>query len=83
MFVLLLSAQTKQQLTQQAAAQLSTMTPEQIDAKIKEYGMTRAEAEASALAARRAENVATIAQGKAEAAAPKPHKGFILDGLIR
>ncbi len=22
-------------------------------------------------------------QGKAEAAAPKPHKGFILDGLLR
>lgn len=46
--VSILTAQTKQQITQQAATQLSTMTPEQIDAKIKEYGMTRAEAEAKA-----------------------------------
>jgi polysaccharide export outer membrane protein len=33
---------------QQAKTQLGTMTPEQIDAKIKDYGMTRSEAEAKA-----------------------------------
>ncbi len=45
-----LESQTKEQLAQQAKSQLSTMTPDQIDAKIKEYGMTRAEAEAKAKA---------------------------------
>lgn len=44
MFVSILFAQTKQQISQQATTQLSTMTPDQIDAKIREYGMTRSEA---------------------------------------
>lgn len=47
-FASFLPAQVKQQLVQQATTQLNTMTPEQIDAKIKEYGMTRTEAEAKA-----------------------------------
>ena len=48
MFVSLLQAQTKEQVAQQATMQLGKMTPEQIDAKIKESGMTRPEAEAKA-----------------------------------
>jgi protein involved in polysaccharide export with SLBB domain len=42
------SAQTRDSLKQQAEGQLKQMTPEQIDAKIKELGMTRKEAEAKA-----------------------------------
>jgi hypothetical protein len=41
-----LIAQTKGEIKQQAETQLGKMTPEQIDAKIKQYGMTRAEAKA-------------------------------------
>lgn len=41
-------AQTKEEIKQQAESRLGKMTPDQIDAKIKEYGMTRAEAEAKA-----------------------------------
>lgn len=44
----LISQQITPALIQQAKSQLGTMTPEQIDAKIKEYGMTRQEAEAKA-----------------------------------
>ncbi len=48
-FVLLLltgsaDAQTKKQLKSDAETQLQTMTPEQIEAKIREFGMTRSEA---------------------------------------
>ena len=42
-----LQAQTQAQV-QKAEAALQTMTPDQIDAKIKEMGMSRAEAEAKA-----------------------------------
>lgn len=45
-----LSAQTKEAAKQQAESQLKQMTPQQIDAKIKEYGMTRQDAEAKAKA---------------------------------
>jgi len=41
-------AQTKEAIKTQAETQLKQMTPQQIDAKIKEYGMTRQEAEAKA-----------------------------------
>ncbi|MEI7907289.1 MAG: SLBB domain-containing protein, partial [Bacteroidota bacterium] len=44
----ILVGQTKEAMAQQATTQLGKMTPEQIDAKIKEYGMTRTEAEAKA-----------------------------------
>jgi protein involved in polysaccharide export with SLBB domain len=47
-FILSLSLAVSQDIKQKAEAQLNTMTPEQIDAKIKEAGMTRAEAEAKA-----------------------------------
>lgn len=40
--------QTREAVKQQAETQLKQMTPEQIDAKIKEYGMTREQAEAKA-----------------------------------
>ncbi len=39
---------TREQVKAQAEKQLSTMTPEEIDAKLQEYGMTREEAEAKA-----------------------------------
>jgi protein involved in polysaccharide export with SLBB domain len=41
-------AQTRENLRQQAEGQLQQMTPEQIEAKIKEYGLTREQAEAKA-----------------------------------
>jgi polysaccharide biosynthesis/export protein len=41
-------AQQKESIKQQAEMQLQQMTPQQIDAKLKELGMTRAEAEAKA-----------------------------------
>jgi protein involved in polysaccharide export with SLBB domain len=41
-------SQTKQEIKQQAEAQLRQMTPAEIDAKIREYGMTREQAEAKA-----------------------------------
>src|SRR5207249_4110360 len=37
-------AQTREQLKQQAESQLQQMTPEQIEAKLKELGLTREEA---------------------------------------
>jgi len=40
--------QSKSGIKQQAEGQLRQMTPEEIEAKIKEYGMTRAQAEAKA-----------------------------------
>ncbi len=40
-----IGAQTKDQIKSQAESQLQQMTPDQIDAKIKEYGMTREQAE--------------------------------------
>jgi polysaccharide export outer membrane protein len=40
-----LPAQTRDSVKQQAESQLKQMTPGQIDAKIKEYGLTRREAE--------------------------------------
>ena len=40
--------QTREAVKQQAETQLKQMTPEQIDARIKEYGMTREQAEAKA-----------------------------------
>lgn len=40
--------QAKEEIKQQAEAQLTKMSPDQIDAKIKEYGMTRQEAETRA-----------------------------------
>ena len=43
-FVSFLTPQTKQQMTQQATSQLNAMSADQIDAKIREYGMTRSEA---------------------------------------
>ena len=43
-----LHAQTREVLKQQAESQLQQMTPEQIEAKIKEYGMTREQAEEKA-----------------------------------
>ena len=46
--VSLTPAQTKEVLKQQAESQLQQMTPEQIDAKIKEYGLTREQAEQKA-----------------------------------
>ncbi|MFZ4621889.1 MAG: SLBB domain-containing protein [Bacteroidota bacterium] len=50
--IFLIISVSAQQVTpamiQQAKSQLGTMTPDQIDAKIKEYGMTRSEAEAKA-----------------------------------
>lgn len=39
---------TQQEIKQQAESQLQTMTPQEIDAKIKEAGMTRSEADAKA-----------------------------------
>jgi polysaccharide export outer membrane protein len=42
------NAQTKEAAKQQAESQLKQMTPQQIDAKIKEYGMTREQAESKA-----------------------------------
>jgi polysaccharide export outer membrane protein len=41
-------AQTKEAAKQQAESQLKQMTPQQIEAKIKEYGMTREQAESKA-----------------------------------
>ncbi|MEQ1615807.1 MAG: lipoprotein, partial [Hyphomicrobiaceae bacterium] len=41
------------------------------------------ETPADAKAQNQASASAESGQGKAEDAAPKPHKGFILDGLIR
>jgi hypothetical protein len=43
-----LISQDKQQVKQQAETQLQTMTPQDINAKIKELGMTPAQAEARA-----------------------------------
>jgi protein involved in polysaccharide export with SLBB domain len=43
-----LPGQSKEQVKTQAESALQTMTPEQVDAKIKEAGMTRTEAEAKA-----------------------------------
>lgn len=43
-----LVAQTKDQVKQEAEAKLQQMTPEQIDAAIKRYGITRSQAEAKA-----------------------------------
>lgn len=43
-----LKAQQTEVIKQQAETQLQTMSPDEIDAKIKSYGMTRAEAEAKA-----------------------------------
>jgi polysaccharide biosynthesis/export protein len=42
------AAQTRDALRQQAEGQLQQMTPEQIDAKIREYGLTREQAESRA-----------------------------------
>jgi protein involved in polysaccharide export with SLBB domain len=47
-FLLTAGIAVSQEVKQQAEAQLEKMTPEQIDAKIKQLGMTRAEAEAKA-----------------------------------
>ncbi len=43
-----LHAQTREVAKQQAESQLQQMSPQQIDAKIKEYGMTREQAESKA-----------------------------------
>ena len=43
-----LSGQTKEQVKAQADSALQTMTPEQVDAKIRESGMSRTEAETKA-----------------------------------
>ena len=42
------ASQTPEQIRAQAGSQLQSMTPEQIDAKLREYGLTREEAEAKA-----------------------------------
>lgn len=42
------TAQTKQELVREAEDKLKQMTPDEIEAKIREYGMTRAQAEAKA-----------------------------------
>jgi len=48
LIVLPCHAQTKDQLKQQAESQLGRMSPEEIDAKIKQFGLTREQADAKA-----------------------------------
>ena len=55
-----LTAQQTDAIKQQAETQLQTMSPDEIDAKIKSYGMTRAEAEAKA---KEIESAITVREG--------------------
>lgn len=62
----------KQEIKQQAEAQLQQMTPEEIDAKIKEYGMTRQDAETQAREL--GIDLKAFLQQRAKAIAPPPQE---------